>query len=442
MHASHNFCLEAKWIIPVDYTNSEKILNDHAILVEKQLIKDILPIEAARTKYSNVPRKTLDQHAVLPGFINSHSHSPMNLLKGYADDLPLMTWLNDYIWPIEDKFFSAEFAFDGAILAIAEMLLSGITCFNDMYFYSDSIAEAVIKTGIRANIGTHVFDPPTAWANNINEYLSHCQNVLTNYKHHLITPVVCPHAPYTLSDDSFKKVIKFAEKHHLQIGCHLHETVDEINQSLNQYHIRPIERLNKLGLFDQNLYAIHMVHLNQTEIELIATKNISIAHCPKSNLKLASGFCPIKNLLDHKINIALGTDSAASNNDLDMLSEIKMSSFVTKMLSNNPTILPAHQAIAMATINGAKLMQLDKKIGSLTIGKEADIIAINLSDYGSQPVYNPLSSIVYTATRQQISDVWVNGVHKVAEHKLLNLDKNYIQNIVNKWQERIVNYKN
>lgn len=447
---SNNFCIEARWVVPILYNNfdnpNHKALQDTAIIITNQQITDILPIHIAKNKYPNLPRKTLNTHAILPGFINTHSHSPMNLLKGYADDLPLMTWLEQHIWPIENKIFASdfarEFAFDGALLAIAEMLKNGITCFNDMYFYSCDIARAVETAGIRANVGTHVFDPAMPWAKNIDEFLERCLENINHYKNHpLIAPVVCPHAPYTLSDDSFKKVIKFANRYNIQVGCHIHETLEEINQSLKEYNQRPIERLNNLGLFDSNLYAIHMTHLNQNEINLIAKKNIPIAHCPKSNLKLAGGFCPIQKLLAQNVNVALGTDSAASNNDLDILAELKFTSLVTKNLAGDPTIIPDHQALELATINGAKLMRLDHKIGSLTIGKEADMIAIDLSDHGSQPVYNPISSIVYTASKQQISDVWVRGVQKIANHKLIALDNNYIQNIINKWQERILYLK-
>jgi 5-methylthioadenosine/S-adenosylhomocysteine deaminase len=409
---SNNFCIEARWVVPILYNNfdnpNHKALQDTAIIITNQQITDILPIHIAKNKYPNLPRKTLNTHAILPGFINTHSHSPMNLLKGYADDLPLMTWLEQHIWPIENKIFASdfarEFAFDGALLAIAEMLKNGITCFNDMYFYSCDIARAVETAGIRANVGTHVFDPAMPWAKNIDEFLERCLENINHYKN-------------------------------------IHETLEEINQSLKKYNQRPIERLNNLGLFDSNLYAIHMTHLNQNEINLIAKKNIPIAHCPKSNLKLAGGFCPIQKLLAQNVNVALGTDSAASNNDLDILAELKFTSLVTKNLAGDPTIIPDHQALELATINGAKLMRLDHKIGSLTIGKEADMIAIDLSDHGSQPVYNPISSIVYTASKQQISDVWVRGVQKIANHKLIALDNNYIQNIINKWQERILYLK-
>lgn len=440
-----NFCIEAKWLIPINKNNPNyktKVIKDTAIVIEDQLIKDILPIEHARKKYQNLPKKQLQNHAVMPGFINSHTHAPMNLLKGYADDLPLMTWLNDHIWPIENEFFSDEFAYDGALLAICEMLKSGTTCFNDMYFYSSSIAKAAHNLGIRANIGTHVFDFPSNWAKNIDEYLNKCLEVVTEYKNSdLINPVVCPHAPYTVSDESFKKVINFANKYNLPIGCHLHETMDEINQSLKEFKTRPIDRLNKLGVLDQNLHAIHMVHLNYEEMAVIANKNISIAHCPESNAKLASGFCKIKELLEYNINIGLGTDGAASNNDLDMLGEIRTAALIAKNSAQDPTILPDYQALELATINSAQLMGLENKVGSLTIGNEADIIAIDLSDYSSQPVYNPISSIVYTASRQQITDVWVKGIPKVEDGNLIAIDKSKIQDIIDKWQDRITNFK-
>lgn len=439
-----NFCLEAKWLIPLNKSANpnNRALKDTAIIIENQIITDILPIAASRNKYPELARKILNHHVIMPGLINAHTHSPMNLLKGYADDLPLMTWLNDHIWPIEHHFFSSEFAYEGAILAICEMLKGGVTCFNDMYFYSNDIARAAAELGIRACIGTHVFDPPSPWADNTDDYLARCQEVISEYKNNsLITPIVCPHAPYTVSDESFKKVMSFSEKNNLSIGCHIHETNDEIQQSLEQYKMRPIERLHKLGLLDHNLHAIHMTQLNVDEIELVAKKNVSVVHCPESNLKLASGFCPVKELLEYNINLAIGTDGAASNNDLDMLSEIRTAALVAKTTAMDPTTLPDYQALECATINGAKAVNLQDRIGSLEIGKQADLIAIDLSDYGSQPVYNPLSSIVYTATRQQVSDVWVNGMQKVADKKLIAFDNSKIQKIIDKWSDKITNFK-
>jgi 5-methylthioadenosine/S-adenosylhomocysteine deaminase len=441
-----SFCLYAPWIIPIvnqtQGIDNHKVLKDTAIIIESQLIKDILPISAAKVKYPGLPAKILNNQVIMPGFVNTHTHCPMNLLKGYADDLPLMTWLNDHIWPVEQQFLSEEFAYDGTILAIAEMLKNGITCFNDMYFYSNSIAKAAQDLGIRANIGTHAFDYSSKWAVNMDEYLQHALTILEEYQNYdLINSVICPHAPYTVNDENFIKIRKFAEKYHMPVGCHVHETNDEIQTSLQQYGIRPLARLHKLGILDLNFHAIHMTQLLPEEIKLLAKKNISVVHCPKSNLKLASGFSPIKEMLQHQINIGIGTDGAASNNELDMLSEMRFASLVAKTTALDPTILPDYQALELATINGAKLMGLDQKIGSLTIGKEADIIALDLSDIGSNPVYNPISSIVYTASKRQISNVWVKGIQKVADHKLIAIDDTKIQEIINKWSTRILTFK-
>lgn len=441
---NQTFCLEPSWLIPVtnNHPNSTKFLKDTAIVIENQVIIDILPIKESRTKYPNISRKVLNQHVVMPGFVNAHTHSPMNILKGYADDLPLMTWLNDYIWPVENKCFSNEFAYDGAILAIAEMLKSGTTSINDMYFYSDSIAQAAIDLGMRASIGTHVFDFPSPWADNIDEYINHCQRVVAEFGNHdLITPVICPHAPYTVCDDSFKKVIKFAEKYQVPIGCHIHETLDEIEQSLENHQQRPLARLAKLGVLKHNFHAIHSVQLNADDIDLLANHNIPIVHCPESNLKLASGFCPIKEVLQQNITIAIGTDGAASNNDLDMLSEMRTAALVAKTCGNDPTVLPDYQAVECATLNGAKVIGIDNKIGSLTIGKEADIISVNLDDLGSKPIYNPVSSLVYTATRHQVSNVWVKGTQKVADGILLAISNKKIESIISKWQDKIQEIK-
>lgn len=442
---SNNFCIEASWVIPINEINNEKnkkYLENTAIVIENNLIKDILPINIARKTYQNLPRISLKNQVVLPGLINAHTHTPMNLLKGYADDLPLMTWLTDHVWPVENELMSEEFAYDGATLAMAEMLKTGVTTLNDMYYYSNDIARAAERIGIRANIGTHVADNSSRYACDAEGYLQHCINTHNNFKNNpLINSVICPHAPYTVSDNSFRKVIKFAEQYNLPIGCHIHETLDEINHSLTNYKTRPLERLNNLGLLDQNLHAIHMVWLNDNEIDLIANKKIPVVHCPESNLKLASGISPISKLNNNNITIGLGTDGAASNNDLDMLSEIRSTALLAKAKADNPSVIPDYKALEFATINGAKVLGMEDKIGCLTIGKEADIISIDLNDIASRPVYNPISSLVYTATRHQVANVWIAGVQKVSNHKLIAIANHEIENIIEKWQHKIINLK-
>jgi 5-methylthioadenosine/S-adenosylhomocysteine deaminase len=362
----------------------------------------------------------------------------MNLFRGIADDLPLMTWLNDHIWPAEQKWVSQDFVRDGSNLAIAEMIRSGTTCFSDMYFFADQTAEAAIVAGMRAMIGLIVIDFPSAWAKDTQEYLDKGEQLHDKYKHNpLIQTSFAPHAPYTVSDAPLQKIAMLAEELDLQIQMHVHETEDEIEQSLEQHGERPLERLNKLGLVSPRLMAVHMTQLIEEELELINKYGVHVIHCPESNLKLASGFCPVNELQNLGINVALGTDGAASNNDLDMIGEMHTAALFGKAVANDSCALSARTVLEMATINGAKALGLDKQIGSLKKGKDADITAIDLDSIETQPVYDPVSQIVYASNRNQVSDVWVAGKQLMKDRVLLTLNTDEIMAKAAEWQGKI-----
>ncbi|MCW9047401.1 MAG: TRZ/ATZ family hydrolase, partial [Gammaproteobacteria bacterium] len=356
--------LHARWILPV--SESDPLLHEHCVVIDDGRIADILPGAKAAELYKASFEKNYKQHMLMPGLINAHTHSPMSLFRGLADDLPLDTWLNEHIWPAEAKWVSDEFVHDGTQLAIAEMLRAGTTCFNDMYFFPDVTARLARDIGIRACIGLIAIDFPSAWASNADEYIDKGLELRDHFRSDsLIHTPFAPHAPFTLSDDALSRIRILADEMDLPVHIHLHETATEIEQSIKQYGKRPLERLNDLGLVSPNLMAVHLTQVTDEEIALLAESGSHVVHCPESNLKLASGFCPVTKLMESGINVALGTDSSASNNDLNMLGEMHTASLLAKGVSQNASALSAMQTVRMATINGAKALGLEQQTGSL-----------------------------------------------------------------------------
>ncbi len=428
--------IEAKWIIPVEPAGI--VLNQHAIAIDEGIIQDILPASEAKLRYQSRQTITLNDHVLIPGLINLHTHAAMTLMRGLADDLPLMKWLNQHIWPTENRHVNGQFVLDGSQLACAEMIKGGITCFNDMYFFSHSCVEAAINSGMRAVIGMVVIDFPTAYASDADDYLAKGLELRDRYHQHpLLSFCFAPHAPYTVSDETFRSILTYAEQLNVPIHTHLHETQDEIRLSLQSTGVRPLERFQQLGLLSPNLIAVHMVHLTDHEIKLVHQYGCHVAHCPSSNMKLASGLASIAPLLNQGVNVGLGTDGAASNNRLDMFEEMRMAALLAKATSGQADTLPAHQALQMATLNGAKALGLGNITGSLTIGKAADITAIDFSGLNLTPCYDPVSHLVYAASREQVSHVWVNGKMLLHDKELTTLDPVELQYRAAYWYERI-----
>ncbi len=427
--------LEAQWIIQF---NAPFILENHTLVINESHIVDILPTADARQKYPTNIIVELQEHALVPGFINTHNHAAMTLFRGMADDLPLMTWLNDHIWPAEGKWVQEEFVKDGTKLAIAEMLLSGTTTFSDMYFFPEAAAKVVEDAGIKAQLCTPIMEFPTAWGSGPDEYIKKTEQLLEQYKAHpRITIAAGPHAPYTVSDETFVKCIKLKDKYNCKLQVHLHETQFEVDESVKQHQMTPIDRLNKLGVLDNDTQCVHMTSLTDANITSISESGAHIIHCPESNLKLASGLSPINKAQHANINIALGTDGAASNNDLDMLSEARSAAFLAKAVSSDATALSAIEALKAATINGAKALGIDEKTGSLETGKLADIIAIDLSPLHCQPVYDPISQIIYASRSDQITNVWSEGQRLVENRKLTKMNTAEIINQAKAWASKI-----
>jgi 5-methylthioadenosine/S-adenosylhomocysteine deaminase len=429
--------IHARWIIPVVPHNL--VLENHTLAIHEGHIVAVLPSHEAEQTYSADAVHHLKRHALIPGLVNTHTHAAMSLFRGLADDLPLMEWLQNHIWPAEGKWVNPEFVADGTRLAIAEMIRSGTTCFSDMYFFPNETARVSDSANIRAVVGLILIDFPTAWAANADEYLHKGIEVHDHYRHNaLINTAFAPHAPYTVSDEPLQRLLTFAEEMDIPIHMHVHETAHEVVEAEDNTGQRPLARLEQLGVVSPRLIAVHMTQLADEEIQQFALRGAHVVHCPESNLKLASGFCPVQKLIDAGINVALGTDGAASNNDLDMFGEMRTAALLAKAVSGDASALPASQVLHMATLGGAHALGLDNTIGSLEVGKAADITAVDLSLLETQPLFNPISQLVYAAGREQVTDVWIAGQHVLKEKILTTLDKEAILNKAREWGELIL----
>ncbi len=428
--------IEARWLVPVEPVGA--VLENHAVAVNDGRIVALLPQAEAAVRFSPRQRKRLDQHVLIPGLVNLHTHAAMTLLRGLADDLPLMEWLHDHVWPAEAKHVCEQFVHDGSLLACAEMLRGGITCFNDMYFFPKAAADAAIASGMRAAIGLITVDFPSNYAADADDYLAKGLAVRDELlEEPLLSFCLAPHAPYTVGERSFAKVLTLAEQIEVPIHLHLHETVQEIDDSEQRFGMRPIERIRRLGLLSPALIAVHAVHLNEREIELLAEHGCSVAHCPSSNLKLASGIAPITQLLAQGINIGLGTDGAASNNRLDIFQEMRLAALLAKEQGGRADAIDAHRVLRMATLGGARALGLDADIGSITTGKYADLCAVRLDDIALAPCYHPVSHLTYSLGREHVSDVWVAGRIRVENGQLVENNETGLIKLALLWQNKI-----
>jgi len=432
--------IEAQWVATV--VAGSPLLEHYSVIVQAGTIVDLLPIAQARGRYATSNLVSLDDHILMPGLINLHTHVAMNLMRGIADDLPLMQWLNEHIWPAERAVVSYDYVQDASLHACAEMLSGGTTCFNDMYFFPQATVAAVSQAGMRANLGLFVSEFANNYASDADDYLQKGFEAHDSWRGNpMIKSFIAPHAPYTVSDKTFEKVVVYAEQLGLGIHTHLHETRDEINQSEAEFGIRPIQRMAGLGLLGPGFLAAHGVHLLPNEIELLAEHGCHIAHCPSSNLKLGSGIAPVSSLLKNSVNVGIGTDGAASNNRLDMFAEMRLAALLAKGASEDPTSLPAYQALEMVTINAAKALGLDDKIGSIEVGKKADFAAVRLGDLTSLPCYDPISHLVYTCGREHVTHTWVAGELRYSNGLYANIEPMELKEIIQKWQPKLKSHK-
>jgi 5-methylthioadenosine/S-adenosylhomocysteine deaminase len=428
--------IHADWVLPVDA--SDATLARHSLAIADGRIAAVLPRADAETQIDAAKTLDLPGHVLIPGLINAHTHSPMSLLRGLADDLPLMTWLHEHIWPAEGRWVDAELVADGTRLAALEMLRGGVTCFNDMYFHAEVTARVCAEAGMRVLAGMIVVDFPTRYADSADDYLRRGLELHEHYRDHaLVRPAFAPHSTYAVSEAPLSRVRTLADELEVQVHIHLHETRDEVMQVLQAHGERPLARLDRLGLLGPQLIAVHMTQLEADEIARLAETGAHVVHCPESNLKLASGFCPVYDLLAAGVNVALGTDGAASNNDLNMLGELRTAALLAKGVAGIASAVPAEQALRMATWNGAKALGLEDEIGSLEVGKAADVVAVDLGDPHTQPVYHPCSQLVYAASSHQVRQVWIRGRQVLRDGAPLTLDPAAIIAAARAWGARI-----
>ncbi len=425
-----------RWLVPV--RPRLQVLEQMAVVIEDELITEISPREQALAVYPDASYVELSEHVLLPGFINTHSHSAMSLLRGYADDLNLQEWLNEHIWPAEKAFLGSEFVRDGSDLAIAEMLRGGTTCFNDLYFYPEVTVNAALEAGMRACIGIPVINIPTPWAANEDECLDKGLELSVGWQDEaLISTAVAPHAPYSVGDAALERVAELSAARDMRVHMHVLESAWEVTESENQHGKSTMTRLKDLGLLNERLMAVHMTQLDGVDLEALADAGVNVVHCPESNLKLGSGICPVASLLDHGINVALGTDGAACNNDLDLLSESRTAALMAKGFSADPCALNAFQTLEMLTINAALALGQSDRIGSVEVGKQADLCAIRLDSLHTTPMYDVVSHLIYAVSSQQVSHVWVAGRMLLEDKEFLHLDVSDIIGRARHWADRI-----
>lgn len=423
------------WIVPVEPAGV--VLRDHGLGIRDGRIALLAP-RAEALRHPATETRELPGMLLSPGLINAHGHAAMSLFRGLADDLALMTWLQEHIWPAEAKWVSEDFVRDGTELAIAEQLKGGITCFSDMYFFPQVACEVVHKAGVRAQISVPVLDFPIPGARDADEAIRQGLALRDDLKHHpRIKVAFGPHAPYTVSDDKLENILMLAEELDVGIHMHVHETAFEVQQALEKNGERPLARLHRLGLLGPRFQAVHMTQVNDEDLAMLVETNSSVVHCPESNLKLASGFCPVERLWQAGVNVAIGTDGAASNNDLDLLGETRTAALLAKAVAGQATALDAHRALRMATLNGARALGMEQETGSLELGKSADITAFDLSGLAQQPVYEPVSQVIYASGRDCVRHVWVGGKQLLDNGKLTRLDEARLIAVASEWGRKI-----
>ena len=416
---------------------------DHGMLIIDGKIAQMAPytelVTQAKQADPDIEVEFFTDHIMLPGLVNCHGHAAMSLLRGFADDYALMPWLEQHIWPAENQWLSESFVRDGTTLAVAEMLLAGTTTFSDMYFFPEASAEVAESHGMRAQINFPIIEFPSNWASGTEEYFSKGLDLFDNYRHSKLVNVgFGPHAPYTVSDASFERVAVLAEEIETHIQVHLQESAAEVADSVRDYGVSPIERLHRLGVLGPRTQAVHLTQFNERDIELLAQSNTSAIHCPASNAKLASGYSAITHLLAAGLHVGLGTDGAASNNTLDLFDSARLAALQAKLHSSDATTLNATQSLHLATQGGADALGLGDQIGSLSIGKQADIIAIDTSQPALQPVHNPISQLLYTQAGSAVNHVWIDGQAVVRSRELLNIDLAELLANTKTWRDKLV----
>ena len=413
-------------------------LPDRSVVIAGDRIVEILPVGEAAARWPDAESIDLPGHVLLPGFVNAHTHSPMSLLRGYADDMELHVWLQEHIWPAETRHVNPEFVADGTRLAVAEMIRSGTTCFNDMYFFPDATIEVCRAAGIRVSAGITIIEMASSWASSVDAYIEKGLALKEKWRDEpMVSFTLSPHSPYTVSDSSMERIANLALQHDLPVHMHLLETEWEIKQSMQQHDLHPVSRLERHGLLNERLLAVHMTQVSGEDIERVALSGASVVHCPQSNLKLASGFCPLAELMSAGVNVALGTDGAAANNDLDMLGEAQTAALLAKGVAGDASQVDVFEALEMMTINGARALGLDEHIGSIEPGKQADLVAVDLRHPETQPLHHVVSQLIYAASSRQVSDVWIAGRRVLDGGVLTTVDLDGVMESAATWKDRL-----
>ena len=426
--------IDARWVLPLGDNN--EVFENYSVYITDGRIVGLQPQSELGPEVKEHIK--LEEHVLLPGYINAHGHAAMSLFRGLADDRPLMTWLQDHIWPAEAQWVSGDFVYQGTQLAIAEMLRCGTTTFADMYFYSGDSIEAAIDAGIRTVSLTPVLDFPTNFAQNADEYIRKTLDVHSKYRHQPLAHVgIGPHAPYTVSDEPLKEIATTASQLQMPVQIHLHETGFEVSQSIEERGMRPTQRLAELGFLNESVSCVHMTQIDEIDIDILRQTGASVVHCPESNLKLASGFCPVGTLLNEGVNVGIGTDGAASNNDLNIQGEMKTAAMLAKAVANDAASLPAMAALKMATIGSARALGIDELTGSIELNKYADLQAVRMSELTQSPMYDPASQLVYTDSSRYTEYVWVAGKARLSKGELTSIDTSQILENTRLWQSKI-----
>jgi 5-methylthioadenosine/S-adenosylhomocysteine deaminase len=431
-----DLAIDARWVIPVEPAGA--VLADHSVVVDRGRIVAVLATTDLAASFAPAARVALAEHVLIPGLVNLHTHAAMSLMRGLADDRPLMAWLKEHIWPAEMQHVSSEFVYDGTLLACTEMLRGGVTCANDMYFFPESAARAFLDAGMRASLGLIAIEFPSAYAADAEDYLAKGLALRDRLADEArLAFCMAPHAPYTVSDRTFRRIATLAEELDLPVHLHVHESAGEVHESIAQHGCRPLERLERLGLLTERLIAVHAVHLTAPEIAALARAGASVAHCPSSNLKLASGLAPVAALLAGGVNVGLGTDGAASNNRLDMFQEMRTTALLAKAVAGSAEVVPASEALRLATLGGARALGLETEIGSIQPGKWADLVAVTLGSPETQPCFDPCSHLVYACGREHVTDVWVAGEAVVTGRQATRVDLGELEKRRSLWQNRL-----
>ncbi|MGK7295908.1 MAG: TRZ/ATZ family hydrolase [Candidatus Wenzhouxiangella sp. M2_3B_020] len=428
--------LVPRWVVPV--VPEGRVLDDHAVVVRGDRIEAVLPEEDLESRFPGIERIDLPGRVLIPGLVNMHTHSAMALLRGLADDLPLMRWLHENIWPAEKIIMGSDYVRAGSRLALAEMLRAGTTCFNDNYFFPDVTAEVALGVGMRAVIGMPIIGFPTPWAETEDEYFRRGLEVQRRFfGEALIEVAFAPHAPYSVGDEAFRRIATLAEELDVPVHLHLLEAPGEVEASREEHGLHPLDRLESLGLLGPRLLAVHMTQLSPGDLPRLARAGVHVVHCPDSNMKLGSGICPVAGLVAAGVNVCIGTDGAASNNDLSLIAEMRQTALLAKVSSGDAAAVPAPKALSMATIHGARALGMDDRIGSIEPGKQADLAAIRLDRIETQPVYDVISQVVYAVPDSQVTDVWVAGNRLLEDRELRTMDEDRILDSCREWRSRI-----